>query len=769
MRKVRVLPVLILSLSALNPAAADIRFTDPSLSGTGLLLFHAETVSPGFGSYRTLFLTDMKTKTTTQLTYFPEEIAFLPGPGVLQIRNRFGVFRSGADLKTFTAFSIFPAFVNGYQIEEGKITPATTSPDGRYLVYDKPTSGVYGTLMLYDVANNREIAVSERVPLSLKSPPVSWSPDSRTFVYGKEYKLYYFSIDHLEKNRVVSESYRQIADGFLSSVQWDAFGNLYFVAGNLVSKIDSTELFTRGLYAGSVQIGSVVGKIAFAFEPNIDRYWLSPDGRKMILDKAAQSVFFLYLSRNDEAPPDSVQTMPQLSLPRSVALTKVVWSADDRITLLAEGVEKGAVVRSVFRLNVPQSGAIAGFTRTGDTDVSDFVLSADGSKILLVKPDRVEVLDYAGWLKTADVPFAQPLHALWKSPTEIVIAGADTVQLRDLSGGTSTLLALSRAGASGFTVDGKGVMTSVGDKAYASVLPDAGAGSGAAWTPVQTYGVGEPVTANADDRVYVQDVERSSYKNMLMVRDLKGLATAPLFNYQTYAYEQFPAVEEETDPVSFNHGSRIRRREVALVFNGASSAAGLAPVLAALKDFGVRATFFLNGDFIRRYPDACRDIAAAGHETGSLFYSYFNMTDARYTVDTEFIKKGLARNEDEYFKATGRELALLWHAPFYFTSSSIIAASKEMNYAYVGRDVDPLDWVGKTDTAVSAGSYVSAPDLVEKILAAKKPGSIIPIELGSDANNRDDYLYQYVDILINALDKLGYDVVPVSTLMEHAK
>ncbi len=764
----RVIPVLILLFQAVSPIHGEIRFADPTLGpagsgASGELLFHAETVSPGFGSYRTLFLTDMKTRATTQFTFFPEEIAYLPGSGVLQIRNRFGVFRSGPDLTTFKALSIFPAFVNGYQIEEGKITPAKTSPDGRYLVYFKPTSGVFGTLMLYDVADNREIPVSERVPLSLKSPPVTWSPDSRAFVYGKDFRLYYFSIDQLQHDRVISEKYRQIADGFLSSARWDAFGNLYFISGNLVFKVDSTELFTRGLYAGSVQIGSVVGRIALAFEPNVDRYWLSPDGRKIVLDKASQSVFFMSVARNDETPRDSVQALPQLSLPRSVALTKVIWSAGDTITLLTEGVRQGAATSSVFRLSVPQSGRVSGFSQTADTNVSDLVLSADESKILLVKPDRVEVLDYAGWRKTADIPFIKPLHALWKSATEVVVAGTDTVQLHDLGSGASTLLALSRAGASGFTTDGKRVMTSVGDKTYASDV------SGPAWTPARAYSVSEAVTAGPDYRVYVQDVDRSSYRNMLMVRDLKGLSTAPLFKYQTYEYEQFPAKEEPVDPVYFNHGSRIRRREVSIVFNGVSSAAGLARVLAALKEYGVHATFFLNGDFIRRYPDACREIAAAGHEVGSLFYTYFNMTDARFTVDTDFIKKGLARNEDEYFKATGKELALLWHAPYYFTSSSIVEASREMNYAYVGRDVDSLDWVGKTDTAASAGSYFPAAELAEKILAEKKPGSIIPVELGSASNNRDDYLYQYIDVLINALFKLGYDVVPVSTLRDHAK
>jgi len=58
---------------------------------------------------------------------------------------------------------------------------------------------------------------------------------------------------------------------------------------------------------------------------------------------------------------------------------------------------------------------------------------------------------------------------------------------------------------------------------------------------------------------------------------------------------------------------------------------------------------------------------------------------------------------------------------------------------------------------------------VERILILKKPGSIIPLRLGRLTGERDDYLFHRVDIIINALLKLGYEIVTVSTLMEHAK
>jgi len=153
----------------------------------------------------------------------------------------------------------------------------------------------------------------------------------------------------------------------------------------------------------------------------------------------------------------------------------------------------------------------------------------------------------------------------------------------------------------------------------------------------------------------------------------------------------------------------------------------------------------------------------------SLFSAYFTMTDSRFGVDRSFVKAGLARNEDDYFAATGRELSLLWHAPYYIVSSDIIAAAAEMNYVYVGRDLDSYDWVAATDFNRARGIYFPSAELVERIISQKKPGSIIPIQVGMVGGPRDDYLFQKLDLIINELILLGFQIVPVSTLMEHAR
>jgi hypothetical protein len=92
-----------------------------------------------------------------------------------------------------------------------------------------------------------------------------------------------------------------------------------------------------------------------------------------------------------------------------------------------------------------------------------------------------------------------------------------------------------------------------------------------------------------------------------------------------------------------------------------------------------------------------------------------------------------------------------------------------MNYTCVGRDLDPLDWVSKEDRGSLPGAYLDAHAIVERVVSAARPGSVIPIRLGSADGGRDDYLFLELDLLINALKDRGYDIVPVSTLIEHAK
>ncbi|HUI69292.1 MAG TPA: polysaccharide deacetylase family protein [Spirochaetia bacterium] len=755
--------LLLLFFSAASACFGQVTFSGLDLSPKDSLLFMASATYPDYGAFNTLFLADARTKRLQQLTWFPEHVLLLQDNDVLQIHNRYGVFRSGPGLTNITPLTMFPSFVGGNQIQTGRIAPIETSPDGRYLLYTRATSAAYGELTLIDAETGAANVVSSHVELSLEALPATWSPDSRFVVYSKAASLYYFSLAQMRDGRILTESLRRIGDGTIANVAWSKDRSLIYISGLIVYAINPSELFTRALYAGFLSIGKIEGKIPFNFDSNFDSFWVSPDGRNLLLDKGGRNLFLYYLAADDFHPNGSPLNIPYLYLPRDTVVRKVIWSTGNIVTMLCETRSDGIRGTTVFRLTTDAQGHYGTFVQTADTGVLDINLSPDESVAAIMEADAVSWRDYATWKEKGRAAQLSPVHVLWLSQDELLVAGAYFIDRLSVVTGETTLVALSQPGAYGFAGDSDSVETTVKGTSLAFDEPSG------AWRSVGSYQTRPPSAASADVRVYLQDSTRGSYSTMVMVRDAKGYGTTPLFPPETAVYEPYPLKDEPVSFTNFTHGSRIRRREVSLVFNCVDSAEGLTGILNTLSVYRIRATFFVNGEFIRRYPDAVREIALSGHEVGSLFSTYFTMTDSRFGADASFVKAGLARNEDDYFAATGRELSLEWHAPFYIVSSAIIAAGAQMNYAYVGRDLDTYDWVAATDFNKARGIYFTAAQLVERVIAQKKPGSIVPVQVGMVGGPRDDYLFQKLDLLINELSLLGYQIVPVSTLMEHAR
>ena len=756
-----------LLLVCLSLAAAfsfgQVSFSGLDLSPTDKLLFAASAASSGTGTFDTLFLADPRTRHMRQLTFYPEEVQLLQDRDVLQIQNRFGVFRSGPEFRTIAPITMFPSFVEGSQVEAGTIAPMQTSPDGRYLLFLRTHSAAYGDLMLLNVITGEQTVISTKVELSLESLPASWSPDSRFVVYAKTSGIYYFSLVQLQDRRVLSEDLRNIGPGSMANVRWSGSGALDYISGVIVYEIDPNELFTRALYIGFLKIGKVVAKIPFQFDPNFDAFWVSPDGKNLLLNKGGRNLFLYYITLDDFHASGIPLSLPYLSLPRDTTVRKVIWSAGNVVTMLCETRSAGVRGTAVFRLSQDSQGTYGTFARTADNGALDITLSPDGTRAAVMNADGVTWKDYATWQDRGALAHPSPLHVLWLGDDDLLVAGSYFIERYSIGSKTSTLVALSQPGDFGHATVRDAVLT----RARGRVLSfDEASG---AWTAADTFTVREKSLASDNYRVYLEPSARGSYANMLMVRDTKGFGTNALFPPETVIYEPFPLKDEPVDFTNVSHGSRLRRREVSLVFNAVDSAEGLTRILNTLSAYRVRATFFVNGEFILRYPDAVREIADSGHEVGSLFYAYFNMTDARFTVDRDFVKSGLARNEDDYNAATGREISLLWHAPYYIVNSGIISAAAEMNYRYVGRDLDSYDWVTSSDSNQARSIYLRAADLVERIIAEKKPGSIIPLQVGAGENRRDDYLFQKLDIMINELVGRGYDIVPVSTLIQDAR
>jgi len=740
-----------------------VRFTGLHLSEENDLLFSAQAESPLHGSYKTLLKANLGDRSKEVLTFFPEKVLYLEDSGLLQIQNRLGLFRADRELKKVSPVPGFPSFTGGKVVETGKLGTIASSPDGRYMIYIDKRSHAYGSLILFFVESGREVQISQEVGLSYDEPAVSWSPDSQYFVYRKRGNLYYYSVDQLLREEVVEEKFRRIGEGSLRNTGWSGRSSLIYIKRSAVYRIGGAEFFTRSFYSELLDAGEIVGKIPFRFDPNFDDFYVSPDGKKILFNKGGRNLLLYFLSSDDYLSTGEVTSLPYLYLPRNTRTKEVLWSSADIVTVFTGSIRGGRDNPGLYRLSLfdEKSGKLRerlSFETIEAEGVRSVILSDDQDRVAVVRTDGVEIRRYSDWRRVNSVNHPSPLHAVWKNSEELIVAGEYRTEIVDLESGETGVIALSRAGEYGFT-EGGGIRSNVGGSAY--LYADG------SWVKGTAEDFLPPQTTSASYRVYVEPNPPGVYVNSIMIRDITGYGTESLFDVPTLTYEPFPEEDETVSEVNFAHGSRIRRREVALVFNAVDTVEGLTEVLTILNDYGIRCTFFVNGEFVRRNPEAAQELSGSVHEIGSLFYAYFNMTDSRYRIDREFIKQGLARNEDEFYQATGSELSLLWHAPYYFINSEIIRASVEMNYTYVGRDIDPLDWVPQSDC--SDGMYKPGRELVERVLQKKKPGSIIPIRIGSMEKEREDYLFQYLDLIINGLMSQGYEVVPVSSLIHHAK
>lgn len=742
---------------------AEVVFESPIFGQDDNLLFSADMEVPGFGHHSTLFNVTLddeekdRHKVLEQLTVFPEEAVMLDAGRTLQIRNRFGLFRTSNDFESLEMLSSFPGFIDGKQIKTGKMFPSHPSPDGRYLAYLKPVSYGWGDLVIYNVDSGIETVISNNLDLSYSDEVVLWSPDSDFLVYSKDSNVYYYSLEQFYQGKTLSEDFRKIGPGLISNIRWSAGKELFYLSDSIIYKIISAQLFTTSLYGELMETGEIAGKIPFDFDPAYDSFHVSPDGEKIIFNKAGTNIFLYFLKNSDYISTGDVVSLPYLYLPRNTRLKKVIWPTNDIVTILTTSIEGGDQKTSVFRFDLRYTDKPLEFKEIPENDVVDIELSLDNNSAAVLYEDRITVKDYRTWSSSESFKFDNPIKAFWIADDQMLITGQYSTEIYNIISRKSRVLAVSQADSFGYTEDGS-VFTSSNGNLFTG-------GDEAEWKRVFSIDEAAPVSVSDKYRVYTQMLSSGPYSNMIMLRMLDSFGTESLFPYPETRYEPFPAREEEVDFDNFGHGSRIRRREISLVFNAVDSAEGLTEVLKILDDYDINATFFVNGNFMRHNPEAVQELARSSHEVGSLFYAYFNMTDSKYRLDKEFIKRGLARNEDDYYALTGEELALFWHSPYYVVNTDIIEASKEMSYTYVNRDIDPLEWAWSMDGYGNTG--LSVPQMVEKIMSSKKPGSIIPIRLG-EGKEGTGALYSNLDLLLNNLIEKGYSVVPVSVLMDRA-
>ena len=769
MRKILTANILFFFLISF-PLWGRISFSGLDISEDNRLLFRSGF--SGAPAQETLFVSRISDRSLKQLTAFPEHLDLIDNNRMLQIRNAFGVSRISLNGGLPQEVPGFPSFTRGSGIYGSGIRAEETavSADGRWILLIEPETPAYGALVLMDLRSGSRIMVSRRVERPEKVFPASFSPDSKVFVYASQGKLYYSALNSLSTQ--MDEKYRLIGEGAINSIVWADGGDFFYLKGSAVFRVRGSELFTRALYADFLEIGRMAGKIPFEFNPNFDSFWIAPDGTSLLLSQGGRNIFYYPLENDDYNVLRSGgqrSNLPYLVLPRSCFNIRALWSLSGGVTVIASAPNQNGTALA-WRLSPDKTV----FYSMPPLPAADASLSPNGKLALLWGEAGIMVYDYALWEPLGTISSSRAYSCLWLGDDEIVIGDEAYIERIRFSPGNDgktmrrDLICLSRASRFGFEEGSRQgaesrILAQVGRSWYVTDGRNA-------WTEI-----GNPVPRSASQvssqyRVYLEDQNTGPYANLPMIRNTGSVGTFPLFAVQDYG-KSYPSVKSDTSeiPGIFNHGLRSGSRELSLCFDLYDDIEGLAEALDALNRYGIKASFFLGGDFIRRYPEAARDIALSGHEAASLFFAPIDLSDPRFRIEADFISRGLARNEDEYFRATGKELALLWHTPWYVASPEAWAAASRAGYVTVGRDVDPLDWISREDEKKLGIPQYSAADMIDRILGSAGPGSIIPVRLGVLPGGRSDYLFFRLSVLLDALLGEGYSIVPVSQLFSRVK
>jgi peptidoglycan/xylan/chitin deacetylase (PgdA/CDA1 family) len=550
---------------------------------------------------------------------------------------------------------------------------------------------------------------------------------------------------------LADERFRVVGSGNINSVSWGRQGEFYYLTENILYRVINPELFTRTMYGDFLSIGDVVSVFPIDFNSNFDNYWIAPDSSSILINKGGKGLFFFLLGGNQ-----ITSALPHVTLPFGAESLNVLWPASGPITVLFSVQNE----TKVWRFEISRNSIVAA-EQTIIPASTNGVLSPDETRVIFWGERGLELWNYTEWRlvqRLSDIPvfscawvnnrsiisgntrFIEEINVSVAAypRRQICLSGADEIGFEETRG-VSRILA--RSGSTWYATDGN-----------------------SAWTSVNNIQI-RPISFSSERfRVFLEPQRRGGpFQNNLMIRNLQSFGTVPLLTQNTANNVFAPEVINTSGEPHLNlPGNRM---QIALCFDLYDDATGLVQVLSALRRFNVKATFFLNGEFIRRNPLAAKAIADAGHEAASLFYAPIDLSDTRYRITQIFISQGLARNEDEFNRVTGRELSALWHPPFYRSSALVNAAAAAVGYYTVERSIDPGDWLSREDSLRLNLRQVSPSEMIEQIIIRRHSGAVIPIRLGLLSGGRNEYLFEYIEVLLDALIRSGCEIVPVSSVI----
>jgi peptidoglycan/xylan/chitin deacetylase (PgdA/CDA1 family) len=719
---------------------AGIVFGNPDLNDADELLFTVEHNFPGAVNYKSLFtvrLEDGKAASFPRiLTCFPEKMDLLSGGEILQIRNRYG----SAEYSFVTSALKWENLSDSVPLHSVRPLPVSVSPDGNWLCFVKRKLNTTGVLILENVHTGVQVLLNDNAEIDYTDIPVKWSPDSSVVLYEKKGTLYFCSPDASVKDMYLSDNFHKIGPGSIHSICFSRDARIVYICNDIIYRFKTSELYTLGLYSAFVSSEAAAAVLPVPFNAVTDSFAVNDDASELSVIRSNRLVEWYRIRQNSYTYVQTLSSYTFIDDRNTVRKLSVIWPVNTVPVVCADMVSLSDGRDSVCLFRIDN-----GLKQISEVSSPDcYAVSPDGTKVAFASGTSVfEYSTLAGNVMSV-LPDEKIFSLVWRDNTILYAGGSQTVREWNTAAGTYRLLFLSSA-EQGVWDRSSGALTA--RTVSAAYTYDSKKN---VWEILTgTVSGSTPAAENGRYRVYTDSAGNPFYDNTLYVRTLTGKAVTR------------PLLEESMQAVS-------PARKVAVVFDAADDAAGLPAILSVLERYHLKCTFFISGDFIRHYPKMTNLIAGSGQECASLFYTSADLTAAGFVIDEDFIRRGLARNEDEFYACTGKELSLLWHAPGYKSNSDIEKAGAAAGYRYIGTSVRDRDDVTLEDAVCSKTAYHSSSALIDEymnLLSLSENPLVIPVSVGISRGYRTDYLYDKLEQLVNILLDAGYDIVPAGSLL----
>lgn len=735
---------------------AGTSFGSLNINQENQMLFTVTHDNPGAVSYSSLFLGKIKDGRSESfpeiLTCFPEQMEVISGGKKIQIRNRYGTAIYNLEDDTLSWLQKPLSF----PVNATALSKTSVSPDGKWICYISQKTSASGKLILQNVEHKKNFVLDANAVFSYTSIPVKWSLDGTKLLYEKNGSVYFCLTDALSKGINIEEKYRRIGKGTINSVEWAGTNFIAYVDEDLVYRISTNELASIGMYAGLIRLGKIVGRLPEKFNPQNSFFETDDKATSFVIIN--KSNFILYCRVKSHAiPSDYLEVLyskPYSLLSDSVVKIDVEWPLKGNPVVWTDLISSTTGKRSVEVFLFSSDGQLSkALAISASEGIPSF--SPDGAYVAFSSGNTVYVYSTNPWTRVATLEGEKCVSLQWCNEDKICVGGEETVKLWNIKTLQTKLLFLSSAETAGWQIGSV-------NKIIANTK-----------TLKNIYSFNAEKKSWKVETASFLDIEKKVQNNRFRI--FKGTTKNALYNDAIYVR----SLADKTNTTPFLNEcveKTLPRKKVALVFDAIDNVNGLSQILSSCQNYKVRPTFFINGEFIRRYPVETKQIVAAGYECASMFFAPIDLTEKNFVFDENFIRRGLARNEDEFFSCTGSELSLYWHAPFYKITDAINEAGQKSSYTLV--NVLP----GITDSStfeamISNGKkYYSSAEIIDIYMHYLKNGykdkatgkymecKVLPVTVGLSRGNRSDYLYEKLDILINSIHEAGFEIVPVSEL-----